>query len=280
MPTYGYIRTSRDQEPGHPGSDPHVQRRQLVEAGVDPARIYADVAASGAKDYNSRDQWHVLDQQLAQGDVLVVAAIDRLGRRYLETMWAIYDLQRRGIRLRSLADNEVQWTKYLDADPDSPEAFMGNVLASMAAYVASQERQNISRRTRAGLQAARAKGVELGRPRRLTGEQLIAIRQDVEEGMPVAAVARKYRRAQVHAPQHPGPDGMRWVRATPSSRTPGPSQNWTWPLDGPDRRRAVGHGPRAQDGGKGPDLGGPRVGRKKTGPLKRILRGRLHADRR
>ena len=34
MPTYGYIRTSRDQESGHPGSDPHVQRRQLVEAGT------------------------------------------------------------------------------------------------------------------------------------------------------------------------------------------------------------------------------------------------------
>ena len=192
MHTYGYIRTSRDQEPGHPGSDPHVQRRQLVEAGVDPAQIYADVAASGAKDYNSRDQWHVLDQQLAQGDVLVVVAIDRLGRRYLETMWAIYDLQRRGIRLRSLADSEVQWAKYLDANPDSPEAFMGNVLASMAAYVASQERQNISRRTRAGLDAARAKGVELGRPRRLTDGQLLSIRQDIQEGMPVAAVARKY----------------------------------------------------------------------------------------
>ena len=102
------IRTSRDQELGHPGStSPHVQRRQLVEAGMDAAHIYADVAVSGIKDYNSRDQWHVLDQQLALGDLLVVAAIDRLGRRYLETMWAIYDLQRRGIRLRSLADNEV-----------------------------------------------------------------------------------------------------------------------------------------------------------------------------
>ena len=61
-----------------------------------------------------------------------------------------------------------------------------------AAYVASQERQNISRRTRAGLDAAREKGVVLGRPRRLTDEQLIAIRQDVEEGMPVAAVGKKY----------------------------------------------------------------------------------------
>ena len=91
------------------------QRRQLVGVGVEPAQVYADVAVSGAKGYNSRDQWHLLDQQLVQGDVLVVAAIDRLGRRYLETMWAIYDLQRLGIRLRSLAGNEVQWTRYLDA---------------------------------------------------------------------------------------------------------------------------------------------------------------------
>ena len=192
MPTYGYIRTSRDQEPGHSGSDPHVQRRQLASAGVDHARIYADVATSGAKDYNSRDQWHILDQQLAHGDVLVVAAIDRLGRRYLETMWAIYDLQRRGIRLRSLADSEVQWTKYLDAGPDSPAAFMGDILASMAAYVASQERQNIRRRIRADFDADRARGKELGRPRRLNTERLTAIRQILADEMPVAAIASKY----------------------------------------------------------------------------------------
>ena len=209
MTTYGYIRTSRDQEPGHPGSVPHVQRRQLVEAGVDPARICADVAVSGAKGYNGRDQWHHLDQLLAQGDVLVVAVIDRLGRRYLETMWAIYDLQRRGIRLRFLADSEIQWTKYLDADPDSPEAFMGNVLASMAAYVASQERQNISRRTRAGLQAARDKGVELGRPRRLTNfaahcHQAGRGGRDARgSGGPEVWIA------QVQRPHHPGADSVK-----------------------------------------------------------------------
>ena len=133
-----------------------------------------------------------MDQQLAQGDVLVVAAVDRLGRRYVETMWAINDLQRRGVRLRSLASNESEWTKFIDAYPDSPEAFMGNILASMAAYVAIQERQSISRRTRAGLDAARAKGKQLGRPRRLTEDQLIAVRQDLAEKMPMATVARKY----------------------------------------------------------------------------------------
>ena len=169
-----------------------AQSRQLADAGAEPGRIYADVAVSGATQGSSRGQWHLLDQLLTQGDVLVVAAVDRLGRCYLETMWAIYDLQRRGVRLRSLAGNEGEWTKFLDADPDSPEAFMGNILASMAAYVASQDRQSISRRTRAGLDAVRAKGKELGWPRHLTGEQFTAIRQDLADEMPVAAVARKY----------------------------------------------------------------------------------------
>ena len=83
---------------------------------------------SGTTLDNSRGQWHLLDQQLAQGGGLVVAAVDRLGRRYLETMWVIYDLQCRGVRLRSLASNEGEWTRFLDADFDSPEALMSNTL--------------------------------------------------------------------------------------------------------------------------------------------------------
>ena len=43
----------------------------------------------------------------------------------------------------------------------------------------------------AGLAAAKAKCVEPDRPRRLTGGQLVAIRHDVGEAMPVAALARK-----------------------------------------------------------------------------------------
>ena len=77
---------------------------------------------------------------------------------------------------------------------------MGNVLASMAAYVASQERQNISRRTRRDLTPRGRRAWCWARPRRLTDEQLVAIRQDIQEGMPAAAVAREVRRGQVHAP--------------------------------------------------------------------------------
>ena len=188
MNIYGYIRTSKAQEPGHAGSDPEVQRRQLLDSGVEPRHIFSDVGISGAKGISTRNQWHAL----GQGDVLVVAAIDRISRRYLDTMWSVYDLQRRGIRIRSLAENEGQWTAYLDADPDSAEAFIGHLLASLAAYVAGQERQSISRRTRAGLEKARAYGKQLGRPKRLTDEQLAAMRQDYAEGKNLMAISRNY----------------------------------------------------------------------------------------
>ena len=107
-------------------------------------------------------------------------------------MGRLYDLQRRGVRIRSLADTEGQWTPYLDADPDSAEAFMGNILASMAGYVASQERQAVSRRTKAGLENARANGKWLGRPPHLTDDQVAAILQDRSEDMSLIAISKKY----------------------------------------------------------------------------------------
>ena len=69
---------------------------------------------------------------------------------------------------------------------------MGNILASMAAYVASQERQAISRRTKAGLEKARTSGTRLGRPPRLNETQLTAIRQDLGENISVAAISKQY----------------------------------------------------------------------------------------
>ena len=84
-PTFGYIRTSRYQEPGHPGSDTEV-RYQLNAAGVESEWAYADVAVSGTTSGISRVQWQLLDRQIVQGDVLIVVAFDRLLRRYPATM--------------------------------------------------------------------------------------------------------------------------------------------------------------------------------------------------
>ena len=147
--TYGYVRPSRPRVSELSGSDPETQRQQLLAAGVALSHIYQDVGVSGTSGTNSRRAWHSLDSRLAQGDTLVVVSIDRIGRRWLDTMGNIHDLQRRGVRIRSLADNEQSWAQYLDADPDSPESFLGYTLAGFAAWVSDQELVSIRRRTKA-----------------------------------------------------------------------------------------------------------------------------------
>ena len=83
-------------------------------------------------------------------------------------MGNIHNLQRRGVRIRSLADSEQFCAQYLDAAPDSPESFLailwrsllgvprfagvvlGYTLAGFAAWVSDQELVSIRRRTKAG----------------------------------------------------------------------------------------------------------------------------------
>ena len=52
------------------------------------------------------------------------------------------------MKVRSLADAEKEWTRHLEADDGSPEAFFGQVLTMFAAWVADQELESVRRRTR------------------------------------------------------------------------------------------------------------------------------------
>ena len=166
--TYGYIRTSRRQAQGRSGSDPEAQVLQLRDAGVPPDLIYRDVGISGAIGTNSRKAWRALSARLAPGDILVVAAVDRIGRRWMDTVSTLRDLRGRQARVRSLAPSEQHWTGYFDADPDSPEAVIGDVLASFFTWAAQQELESVRRRTKTGLEKARANGKTLGTPRKMT----------------------------------------------------------------------------------------------------------------
>ena len=125
---YGYVRTSRRQTQGQSGSDPEAQVLQLCDAGVPSDLIYRDVGISGATGTNSRKGWRALNARLCPGDVLVVAAVDRIGRRWMDTVSTLRDLRGRQVRVRSLGPSEQHWTRYFDADPDSPEAVIGDVL--------------------------------------------------------------------------------------------------------------------------------------------------------
>ena len=171
--------------------NPETQRRGLIAADVPARNIHADIDVSGTVGVATRNGWRALDAKLERGDVLVVAALDRVGRRALDVMGTIYDLVNRGIRLRSLADTE-DWAKGLDADPESVEWMTAMLIAQVCSFSAQLERQAIARRTRAGLARARAEGKRLGRPLSLGEDQMTAIHQDLAENMTVAAISRKY----------------------------------------------------------------------------------------
>ena len=117
----------------------------------------------------------------------------------MNTIDTIRDLRNRQVRLRSLAAIEESWTRYLDADPNTPEAMIGDILASVFTWASQQELDSIKRRTRAGLERARAAGKTLGPRRKMTDldvETAIRLKQDGVSDRKIAA-ALKVRRTTV-----------------------------------------------------------------------------------
>ncbi|MDQ2887567.1 MAG: recombinase family protein [Chloroflexota bacterium] len=90
---------------------------------------------------------------LRPGDILVVWRLDRLGRSLKELIETVNLLAARGVELRSLKEN---------IDTTTPTGrLMFHVIAALAEF----ERDIISERTQAGLEAARARGRKGGRPK-------------------------------------------------------------------------------------------------------------------
>ena len=169
--------------------DPESQELQLRRAGVPWENLFRDIGVSGSTGTQERRGWHRLDNRLAGGDTLVVAAIDRTGRTWQDTVRSICALRDRGVKIRSLAEAEAQWTRYLEADEGSPESFFGQILTMFAAWVADQELESIKRRTRDGLERARQQGKVLGPPRKVGPGQLAAMRRMREGGASLRMIA-------------------------------------------------------------------------------------------
>lgn len=99
------------------------------------------------------------------GDVLVVWRLDRLGRSLKELLEIINNLERRGVGFRSL-------TESLDTTTAG-----GKLLFAIFGGLAEFERNLIRERTRAGLDAARARGRRGGRPKALTPAKVALARK-------------------------------------------------------------------------------------------------------
>ncbi|WP_130176489.1 recombinase family protein [Cryobacterium sp. SO1] len=150
-----------------------AQTLALNTAGAD--KTFADRGVSGTK--TSRPGLDAALAYLRDGDVLLVARLDRLGRSTLHVLALIQELGGRGVGFRSL--NE-------DVDTTTPA---GRLMLLMLAGLAAMEREITVERTHAGLAAARARGRIGGRPRAMTAAQIELAKIMFARGTAVTVIA-------------------------------------------------------------------------------------------
>jgi DNA invertase Pin-like site-specific DNA recombinase len=152
----GYVRVSKSD--GSQTLD--LQRDALSAAGVDPCRIYEDLA-SGRKD--DRPGLASCVKALQPGNTLVVWKLDRLGRDLKHLVGLVDTLRQREVGLTVLAGAGAQ----IDTTTAN-----GRLVFGIFAALAEFEAELIRERTKAGLMAARARGRLGGRPRKMTATTL------------------------------------------------------------------------------------------------------------
>lgn len=130
----------------------------LLEVGVPKGQIYMD--KQSGKDFN-RPQYQRLLRKLDHNSVLFIKSIDRLGRNYadLNEQWRI-------ITKEKGADIVVIDMPLLDTrrEKNLLGTLISDIVLALFSYVAENERANIRQRQAEGIAAAKAKGVQFGRP--------------------------------------------------------------------------------------------------------------------
>ena len=203
----GYARVSKTD--GSQTTDP--QRDALMAAGVDPERIYQDLASGGRDD---RPGMTECLKALRAGDTLLVWKLDRLGRDLRHLVNTVADLNSRGIDLKVLTGTGAA------IDTTTPA---GRLSFGIFAALAEFERELISERTKAGLASARARGRNGGRPAKMTPAKVrLAMAAMGQPGTVVAdlckelGVTRQTLYRHVSPTGQARPAGQKILKATPS----------------------------------------------------------------
>jgi len=144
---------------GYARVSPHDPNLELQKDALKKARCEKVVVdlASGPK-----EKWSGLDRaraHLRKGDVLVVWRLDRLGRSLKHLIELMGEMEREGIGFQSLQEA---------INTTTPG---GKLVYHIFGALAEFERNLIRERTKAGLEAARARGRKGGRPKALDANQ-------------------------------------------------------------------------------------------------------------
>lgn len=150
----GYLRVSTDQQTDS-GLGLDAQREAVEKTaarlGLPLTNVFTDAGLSGALDLEDRPSLFAAVQGLKRGDVLIVAKRDRIGRDLVGVAMIERQIIRKGARVVSAAGEGTEGT-------DAGAVMQRQILDVFAEY----ERRLIGQRTKAALQAKRARGERAG----------------------------------------------------------------------------------------------------------------------
>jgi DNA invertase Pin-like site-specific DNA recombinase/predicted nucleotidyltransferase len=151
MTIFGYARVSTG------GQALEAQLEALKAVGCEAKNIFREKVAGAHAD---RPQLSQLLDAIGEGDVLMVSRLDRLARSTRDLLNILARLAQRRAAFRSLGDS---W-----ADTTAPH---GGLMLTVLGGLAEFERELIRLRTGEGRTRAKARGVHMGRPPKLTPAQ-------------------------------------------------------------------------------------------------------------
>jgi DNA invertase Pin-like site-specific DNA recombinase len=145
-------------------------------------RIFKDHGVSGKTTQRKGYQELLRAAYQKEIDTIVVYRLDRISRQATEAIQTLLSLDQAGVGFISVTQ------PVLNLGLDNP--FRRTMLAAFS-EIAEIERDTIVTRVRAGLDAARRRGVKLGRPRKVTDEHIQKLQVMRSEGYSFDAIAKE-----------------------------------------------------------------------------------------
>lgn len=177
---FGYARVSTV----HQNTDRQIDA--LKEYGISERDIIVD--KQSGRDFNRVGYQSLKENMLRTGDTLVVKELDRLGRNKQMIKEELEYFKANGIRVKILNIP----TTLIEVDGQNWVMDMvSNILIEVMSSIAEEERLKNHQRQSEGIEAARAKGVEFGRPKIKKPENYEEVMQKVSIGEMKAVDAMK-----------------------------------------------------------------------------------------
>ena len=178
MRLLAYIRVSEETE--NPENQKYAIYEWAARSGHQVLNVYEDIGVSGALPPVERPGFRKLLESLDGADGVVVYALDRIARSLGELVEVFRTLEAKGKVVVSVREN---WLQQLDPA-------VRKLIVAILGWAAEMERMFISERTKLALQRLKAKGVKLGRPRKVNEAMALEAVKYVERGYTLKDAAK------------------------------------------------------------------------------------------